>query len=479
MAFKHSPLSVVLTLLLLAGPLFANRPNFVFILADDLGYGDLGVYGHPSIRTPNIDRMAAEGVRLTEFYAAAPTCTPSRAAFLTGRYPKRSGMVRVIVPKEKWGMPDSEVTLAEALKDAGYTTGMIGKWHLGGRKPYRPQRHGFDSFFGVLYSNDMTLVPVFKWPRFALLRGNKSVESPAKVRNLTRHYTAEAVRFIEQHKERPFFLFLSHTMPHVPVRPSDEFRGRSAFGRYGDVVEELDASTGEVLRALKENGLDENTMVVFTSDNGPYLGGVVREKGEKPDKRGQARGSTGGLRGAKGTTWEGGMRVPFVARWPGTIPAGAVRSGIATIMDLFPTYLKQAGAPLPADRVIDGRDLLPYLKGDERAPHDDFYYYYRSRLFAVRAGDWKAHFFQKELTAHGNVKGSVKINEPVLYDLSGDAAEKHNVAKDHPEVVARLTEMARTFDAGVEPVMKLPPAPRSVFFGILTNAPHDSAKTPK
>ncbi|MDA1316095.1 MAG: sulfatase-like hydrolase/transferase [Acidobacteria bacterium] len=297
MAFQLSRLSIVLALLLLAAPLSASRPNFVFILADDLGYGDLGIYGHRSIRTPNIDRMAAEGVRLTEFYAAAPTCTPSRAAFLTGRYPKRSGMVRVIVPKEKWSMPASEITLAEALKDAGYTTGMIGKWHLGGRKPYRPQKQGFDSFLGVLYSNDMTLVPLLRWPRFELLRGNKPVESPAKVKNLTRHYTDDAVRFIEQNKERPFFLFLSHTMPHVPVRPSDEFKGRSAFGRYGDVVEEIDESTGEVLRALKDNGIDENTMVVFTSDNGPYLGGVVREKSEKPDKRGQARGSTGGLRG--------------------------------------------------------------------------------------------------------------------------------------------------------------------------------------
>lgn len=479
MAFQLSRLSIVLALLLLVVPLSASRPNFVFILADDLGYGDLGVYGHPSIRTPNIDRMAAEGVRLTEFYAAAPTCTPSRAAFLTGRYPKRSGMVRVIVPKEKWGMPASEITLAEALKDAGYTTGMIGKWHLGGRKPYRPQKQGFDSFLGVLYSNDMTLVPLLRWPRFELLRGNKPVESPAKVKNLTRHYTDDAVRFIEQNKERPFFLFLSHTMPHVPVRPSDEFKGRSAFGRYGDVVEEIDESTGEVLRALKENGLDENTMVVFTSDNGPYLGGVVREKSEKPDKRGQARGSTGGLRGAKGTTWEGGMRVPFVARWPGTIPAGAVRDGIATIMDLFPTYLKQAEAPLPTDRVIDGRDLLPYLKGEQGAPHEDFHYYYRNRLFAVRSGNWKAHFFEKNLTTQGRVKDALRMSEPELYDLSGDAAEKHNVAEDHPEVVARLTEMAKTFDAGIEPVMKLPPAPRSVFFGILTNAPRDPEKVPQ
>ena len=479
MASRLSIFGAVLAFLGLVPPLSAKPPNFVVILADDLGYGDLGVYGHPSIRTPNIDRMAAEGVRLTEFYAAAPTCTPSRAALLTGRYPKRSGMVRVIIPKEKWGLPSSEITLAGALKKAGYTTGVIGKWHLGGRKPYRPRKRGFDSFFGVLYSNDMTLLPLLKWPRFALLRDDQPVESPAKVKNLTQRYTGEAVRFIEENKERPFFLFLSHTMPHVPARPSDEFRGRSRFGRYGDVVEELDASTGEVLRALKENGLDEQTMVVFTSDNGPFLGGVRREKSEKPNKRGQARGSAGDLRGAKGTTWEGGLRVPFVARWPGTIPAGGVRGGIATMMDLFPTFLKQAGAPLPADRVIDGRDLLPYLKGDEEAPHDDFYYYFRSRLFAVRSGDWKLHFFKKELTKQGKVKDPVKNREPELYDLAGDPPEKNNVAEDHPEVVARLTDMAKTFDDGIEPVMKLPPASRSAFFGILTSAPEDPEKVPK
>jgi arylsulfatase A-like enzyme len=479
MVLKLSAILAALFLLPSATPLAARPPNFIVILADDLGYGDLGVYGHPSIRTPRIDRMAEEGVRLTEFYAAAPVCTPSRAALLTGRYAQRSGMVRVIVPKEKWGLPDSEITLAEALKDAGYTTGMIGKWHLGGRKPYRPQRHGFDSFLGVLYSNDMTLLPLLKWPRFALLRDNKPVESPAKVKNLTRHYTLEAVRFIAANKDRPFFLFLSHTMPHVPARPSDAFAGQSAFGRYGDVVEEMDASTGEVLEALKENGIDENTMVVFSSDNGPHMGGVPRAKGDKPDKREQARGSAGDLRGAKGTTWEGGMRVPFVARWPKTIPAGGVRGGIATMMDLFPTFLKQAGAALPRDRVIDGRDLLPFLKGKQGAPHDDLYYYFRKRLFAVRSADWKLHFFKRELTAQGKVKDAVRNPHPELYNLSTDPSEKKNVAQERPDVVARLTETAKLFNEDVKPAMKLPAAPRSVFFGVLTKAPEKPERVPK
>lgn len=458
----------------------ADRPpNFIVIYADDLGYGDLGVYGHPSIRTPNIDRMAAEGVRMTEFYSAAPTCSPARAALLTGRYPLRSGLVRVLVPKEKWGIPASEVTLAEALKERGYSTAIVGKWHLGGRRPFRPLRHGFDYFYGVLHSNDMSLIPVVQWPRIALFENNTAIESPAKVRTLTRRYTEQSVEFIREHKDRPFFLYLAHTMPHIPLRPSKDFKGQSEYGIYGDVIEELDWSTGEVLKALKENGIDENTFVVFTSDNGPYVGGVREDAEVDPSRRRRTRGSTGPLRGAKGTTWEGGMRVPLVARWPAQIPAGAVRGGLATQMDLFTTFIQAAGGKRPGDRVIDGKNILGMLRDGEASPHEDFYYFFRRRIFAVRAANWKLHLQARNLDPRGQALGAVKLSPPRLYDLAADPGERRDVAMQHPEVVQRLTGMATSFGAGIEPAMKLPPATRSVFFGITTHAPKNSEKVPE
>ncbi len=458
----------------------ADRPpNFVIIYADDMGYGDLGVYGHESIRTPNLDGMAADGVRLTEFYSAAPTCTPARVALLTGRYPLRSGLVRVLVPKEKWGIPRSEITLAEALKEVGYTNAIIGKWHLGGRRPYRPLRNGFDYFFGVLHSNDMTFVPVINWPRIALFRNDEPIESPAKVRTLTRRYTEESVKFIRENKEQPFFLYLAHTMPHIPLRPSADFKGQSDYGVYGDVIEEIDWSTGEVLKALKENGIDENTFVVFTSDNGPYLGGVDQNAAVNASRRKKTRGSAGPLRGAKGTTWEGGMREPFIARWPAKIPAGKVRDGIASQMDLFTTFLDAAGVPVPADRVIDGKNILPMLVGSQPSPHEDFYYFFRSRVFAVRSGGWKLHLIARNVDAMGQPSDPVRLRKPQLYDLQKDPGEQHDVAAAHPEIVARLTEKATSFAAGITPVMKLPPASRSIVSGITTHAPKDPDKVPK
>ena len=459
-------------------PAFAERPpNFVVILADDLGYGDLGVYGHPSIRTPNIDRMAAEGVRLTEYYSASPTCTPARAALLTGRYPLRSGLVRVLIPKEKWGIPDSEVTLAEALKEMDYATAAIGKWHLGGRKPYRPRKHGFDHFFGVLYSNDMALLPLVKWPRFELMRNDKAIESPAKAKTLTERYTDEAIRFIDEHKERPFFLYLSHTMPHIPLRPSAGFKGKSAFGRYGDVVEEIDAGVGRVLDALRSAGVDQNTLVVFTSDNGPWLGGSKLNAENSSAKRKKTRGSPGPFRGAKGTTWEGGMRVPFVARWPGRIQAGEVRDGIATAMDLYTTVIETAGGEVPSDRVVDGRNILPLLKGDGPSPHNELFYHFHERVFAVRSGRWKLHRLKRELGPKGKPKAPVRCEE--LYDLTTDPGEMTNVAADHPDIVERLTARAESFQAGIKPVMKLPPPSSSVFSGLLTQAPKKPRKVPR
>ena len=455
------------------GPAISQRrgPNFVVILADDLGYGDLRVYGHPTIRTPRIDRMAAEGVRLTEFYSAAPACTPARAALLTGRYPIRSGLVRVLVPKEKWGIPASEITLAEALKEQGYATACIGKWHLGGRRPFRPLRNGFDYFYGLLHSNDMSFLPALKWPRIDLLRNDKVIESPAKVKTLTRRYTEEAIRYIEQHRDQPFFLYLAHTMPHEPVRPSDEFRGKSAYGPYGDVVEEIDWSTGEVLRTLRRLGLDENTLVVFTSDNGPSLVGARNGK--------KSAGSAGTLRGGKATTWEGGMRVPLIARWPGQIPSGAVRGGIATTMDLFTTFLTLAGGQIPSDREIDGKDITPLLKGSAQSPHQALYYYFRRRLFAVREKQWKLHLFKRDLSPKGKPQPPVRCSEPELYDLSSDPSEMEDLASKHPELVARLAEHARAFHAGIEPVMKLPRPTRSFLSGVFTQAPKSPDKVPQ
>ena len=450
----------------------ADRPpNIVIILADDLGYGDLAVYGNQEIRTPRLDEFAARGVRLTEFYSAAPTCTPARAALLTGRYPRRSGMTRVLIPKEKWGLPASEITLAEALQQRGYATACIGKWHLGGRWPYRPGKHGFDSFFGVLYSNDMALLPLLRWPRLELWRGDKVIESPAIVANLTRHYTEQAVSFIEQNRERPFFLFVPHTMPHTPVRPSTAFAGRSGHGPYGDVVEEIDWSTGEILDALRRQGIGENTLLIFTSDNGPWVAGHNKKKIKG--------GSAGPLRGAKNTTWEGGMRVPFLARWPGHLPAGEVRGGIATLMDLFTTSIELAGGKTPGDRVIDGRNILPMLQGEQASPHDVLYYYFQGRVFAVRSGEWKLHFFKRELRHNGQPRNPEACIPPELYNLTDDIGERRNVSAEHPEIVERLTKLAQRFDANIEPVMHLPSPSRSVFGGLTTGAPKDPQKVPE
>jgi arylsulfatase A-like enzyme len=411
------------------------------MVADDLGYGDLAVYGHPAVQTPNLDRMAEEGVRLTNFYAT-PTCTPTRAALLTGRYPIRSGLIRVLHPGEKYGISDSEVTLAEALKELGYTTACIGKWHLGGLPQYRPMRHGFDSYYGLLFSNDMNL-----WPpdvrRLRLWRNDKPIEWPVNQSTLTKRYTEQAIAFIEESKDRPFFLYLPHTFPHVPLHVSREFRGKSKRGLYGDVVEELDWSAGEILRTLEALDLDESTLVVFTSDNGPALG--KRRRG----------GSAGALRGGKRTTWEGGVRVPFIARWPEHIPAGRIEHGIASVLDLFPTLIETAGGRTPADRPIDGKNVMELLQGKVRSPHSGYFYYGGQEIYAVRSGEWKLHFLKRE-TGPGGPKEPQKCDPPELYNLNEDPSEQSNVARSHPEVVARLKALASEFRANVKPGKLLP-----------------------
>jgi arylsulfatase A-like enzyme len=421
-----------------------RKPNVIVIFADDLGYGDLGCFGSPVLRTPNLDGLAAAGVKLTNFYSAAPVCTPSRAALLTGRYPIRSGMVRVLFPGEEFGLPDDEVTIAELLKRAGYKTGCIGKWHLGDLPQYRPNRHGFDHYFGLLYSNDMD--EEFhrrKMPyRLALYRNEEILEAPAQQRSLTRRYTDEAIRFIAANHEQPFFLYLAHSFPHWPWFASENFEGKSIQGRYGDTVEELDSSVGQILSALKSSGLDQHTLVLFTSDNGAAA---------RPDA-----GSNGPFRGAKFSTWEGGMREPFIASWPGQIPPGTTRLDIACTMDLFATIANLAGAALPPQRELDGVDILPLLRGIGKSSRDHFLYFdgpwdSRTRIHAIRSGPWKLHFRRTPAD-----EADVFVASE-LYNLHEDPGEKRNVLDQHDAVARRLTEEARQRLAAIKPGTPCPP----------------------
>lgn len=434
-------------------------PNVVLLFADDLGYGDLGAYGHPTIRTPHLDRMAAEGMKLTQFYSAASVCTPSRAALLTGRLPVRSGMASneygVLFPDSRGGLPQREVTLAEALKEQGYATAAVGKWHLGHHPEHLPTNHGFDAYFGVPYSNDMSktadaptdapegkkgvYAPIFQEPKNAyfdvpLLRDTTVIERPAQQQTLTKRYTEEAVAFVEAHEEQPFFLYLAYTFPHVPLFRSEAFEGVSRRGLYGDVVEEIDWSVGQVLEALRAAGLAENTLVVFTSDNGPWA---------SFDAQG---GSAGLLRGAKGTTWEGGMRVPALAWWPSRIRAGRVAPELATTMDLYTTALTLAGADVPTDRVVDGVDLTPLLDGEGGSARETVFYYRGEDLHAVRSGPYKAHF-----ATQAGFGGEVQSHEtPLLFHLEHDPPEQYDVAADHPEVIAEIREVVQRHQASLE-----------------------------
>ena len=438
----------------------APPPSFVIIVADDLGYGDLGCYGNRTIRTPAIDRLAAEGVRLTEFYTPAPTCSPARASLLTGRHPLRTGITRVIVPKEVQGLPAAEITLAEHLKEASYATACIGKWHLGGRAKYRPQRHGFDEFFGVLYSNNMVWLKRLSWPRLELIDGRQAIESPADQSLLSRRYTDRAIRFAERHRDRQFLLYISYTMPHLPLAASPEFLGRSGNGLYADVIEELDASVGQLMSALARLGLDRNTYVLFTSDNGPWTG-----------DRSMRGGSTGGLRGQKGSTWEGGVRIPFIARAPGRLPSGEARDGAATLCDIFPTVAAAAGTPLPGDRILDGTDILPLLRGEAPAPPGAVVFSHRRKANAVRSGPWKLHLRERVPDRKGRVRKVRSLDSPRLYRLDTDPAERADIAAHHPEVAERLRREAEQFVAGVKPTVALRPFGLAIARGLLTPKP--------
>jgi arylsulfatase A-like enzyme len=412
----------------------------VLILADDLGYGDIGCYGAKGQPTPNLDRMAREGIRFTDFYVAQAVCSASRTALLTGCYPNRLGILGALGPRSDHGISARERTIAEVLKPRGYATAIYGKWHLGHHPQFLPTRHGFDDYFGLPYSNDMyPQHPSVKFPALPLIQGENIITRNPDQTRLTTWYTERAVQFIDRSKDRPFFLYLAHNMPHVPLHVSDKFKGKSQRDLYGDVIMEIDWSVGEILRALQRNGLEDNTLVLFTSDNGPWL------------SYGEHAGSAGPLREGKGTTWDGGQREPCILRWPGKIPAGSVCREPAMTIDILPTLAKLADAPLP-ERRIDGLDIWPLISAQPgaKSPHEALYFYWDRELQAVRSGKWKLHFPHSYRTLGGKPGGSGGKPAPygqakiglALFNLEDDIGEKTDVAGKHPEVVERLKALA-------------------------------------
>ncbi len=428
-------------------------PNIIVIFCDDLGYGDLGCFGHPTIATPNIDRMASEGQKWTEFYVASSVCTPSRAALQTGRYPIRSGLSdtgrRVLFPDSTGGLPASETTIAELLKQKDYATHAIGKWHLGHLPAFLPTSHGYDSYFGIPYSNDMDRVesapagkesifePKTEYFDVPLMRGEEVIERPAEQHTLTRRYTEEAIQLIKSSTEKPFFIYLAHNLPHVPLFASDDFTGTSRRGLYGDVIEEIDWSVGQILNTLRELKIAENTMVVFTSDNGPWLSYQTHG------------GSAGLLRDGKGSTWEGGMRVPTVFWWPGKVKP-AVISEIGSTLDILPTCAKLAEISIPEDLLLDGFDLTPTLFEVDPSPRKGMIYYRGDEVFALRSGMFKAHW--KTQTAYVG-QNQPEIHEaPLLFHLGHDPGEAFDVAADNSSVIAELEQLRDAHLQTIQPV---------------------------
>ncbi|MCE7066636.1 sulfatase [Dyadobacter sp. CY326] len=411
-----------------------GKPNIVIILADDLGYGDIGAFGATDIRTPNIDNLAAKGLKLTSFYSTSPVCSPTRAALITGRYPKRMGIDHVFFPESFTGIPSDEVTIAEALKGNGYTTAIFGKWHLGHHKQFLPLQNGFDEYYGIPYSNDMQGV--------AYLRGNDVDSIKVNQKYTTKTYTNEATRFISQNKNKPFFLYVTHNMPHVPIYASPEFEGKSKHGLYGDVIEELDWSVGEIVKSLKANGLEENTLVVFTSDNGPWL--IFDIEG----------GSAGPLRQGKGTTFEGGQRVPTVAYWPGKIKPGSVYEDLATQLDLYPTIISLTRSQkTQTKKPLDGEDISPVLFGTGNRKGTEFAYYSNGIIEAFRQGDWKLRLPQAEVKL--NDITIVPASDTLLFNLKNDIGEKNNLVKTNPEKVKELLAAWKKYESNIGPT---PPA---------------------
>ena len=421
-------------------------PNIILIFTDDQGYQDIGCFGSTDIRTPHLDAMAQEGRKFTDFYVGAPVCSASRAALLTGCYCSRVGITGVLFPRNKNGLHPQEVTLADLLKQKNYATTCIGKWHLGHKPKFLPTRQGFDSYFGIPYSNDMTIDPTAPLAKdialreemtidmirqekpkknwVPLMRNEEVIEYPADQRTLTKRYTEEALQFISENQKKPFFIYLPHTMPHIPLFVSGDFQNRNKQkGIYGDVIEEIDWSVGEILKKLKECNIDENTLVIYTSDNGPWL------------SKGKAGGSALPLRDGKFTTYEGGMRVPCIMRWPNTIPAGTVCSEVAATIDLLPTFADLTNIPLPPNRTIDGKSIRKLMTDPAaKSPHEAYFL----RDQAVRSGHWKLL-----IKGRSTVKGQKAGPFPELYDLSEDPGESKNIAAEHPTVVKRLTQLIK------------------------------------
>ncbi len=401
------------------------RPNIVLLLMDDMGYGDMGCYGPTPVRTPHMDAVARDGVRFERMYSAAPVCTPARCNLLTGRYAQRVGLPRVLFPRDTIGLDAGERTIADVLRGAGYATCALGKWHLGCLPEHHPRRHGFDRFFGLPYSNDMQPLHLYD--------DEEALPGPVDQASLTRRYTDEAIRFIrDRGPDEPFFVYLAHTMPHIPLHVEADFRGRSAAGTYGDTIECIDFHLGRLLDELRLRGRDEQTLVIVTSDNGPWF-----------------EGGTGGLRGRKFEVYEGGVRMPFVARLPGVVPPGTVCSEPAAFMDLLPTLAAWAEAPLEGCRPLDGADIRQLFRGEGTSPHEELYFYVGNSLNAVCAGRWKLH------VARGP-EAKDRAQMPQLFDLEIDPQERYNLADRHPQRVAELTARMAAFDARLK--AERPPA---------------------
>lgn len=422
-----------------------QKPNIVIIFTDDQGYADVGVFGAKNIATPNLDKMAEEGVQFTNFHVANAVCSASRASLLTGCYSNRLGIFGALSHQSKHGLSPDEMTIAEVLKPEGYTTGIVGKWHLGHLEPFLPTKQGFDEFFGLPYSNDMWPYhperPDF-YPPLPLYQNETIIDTLIDQSLLTTMYTEKAVDFIDRNSEKPFFLYLAHSMPHVPLFVSDKFKGKSDAGIYGDVIMEIDWSVGQVIEALERNGLEENTLVVFTSDNGPWL------------SYGTHSGSTGIFKEGKGTSWEGGIRVPTIMKWKGKLPKGKVQDKMAMTIDLLPTIAHLTGASLPPNK-IDGKDIWPLIEVEEGAesPQDAYFIYYnKNELQAVISGNWKLYFphryrslpddFIKPTNGIPVKYKMLDLTEMELYNLEDDPAETKNVIEEYPEIRDKLNTLA-------------------------------------
>lgn len=413
---------------------FGQKPNIVYIFADDLGYGDLSCYGAKDINTPNIDQIAKKGIKFTEFYSASSVCSPSRAALLTGRYPQRMGINTVFFPESFTGIPDTEITIPEILKEKGYATGIVGKWHLGHHYQYLPLQQGFDEYFGIPYSNDMESV--------VYMRGNEVESYKVKQQYITKTYTKEAQKFITKNKDNSFFLYIAHSMPHVPLYASEEFIGTSKRGLYGDVVQELDWSVGQILKSLREHGILENTLIVFSSDNGPWL--AMKEDG----------GSAGDLREGKTFTFDGGMKVPTVAMWKNRIPQGIINTEVASQMDWFPTIANITGSSIPKGLVIDGLDISKVLTDKGNRKNSDLLFLDGKQLQGYRSGQWKVKLPYKGF--RGNKwKQFVKAHDTLLFNLNTDPGEKNNLFEKYPE---KAKEILKEMIEKYQDMGKLPPS---------------------